>query len=80
MISLWKKQKIYENLTVWTFVHDLQNGKNTDNNYSSIKIEKQSEKLPMGIKERNGNSEGATHSDKSNKDNLNSVLLIRRKP
>lgn len=55
---------IYENLTVWTFVHDLQNGKNTDN-YSSIKIEKQSEKLPMGIKERKGNSERANHSDKS---------------
>lgn len=60
-----------ETLQSGLFAHDQQNGKNTDNNYSSIKIEKQSEKLPMGIKEKKGNSEGANHSDKTNKDNLN---------
>lgn len=55
---------IYENLTVWTFVHDLQNDKNTDN-YSSIIIKNQSEKLPISIKVRKENSERANHSDKS---------------
>lgn len=64
VISLWKIQMIYENLTISTFVHDLHNDKNT-NNYSSIIIKNQSEKLPMGIKVRKGNSERANHSDKS---------------